>query len=127
MVEFICDNCNCIDNTGGGNYWSSAHINNTLRISRLSEDEVIALKAKYGLGADEPLGRYCVACSPDGDGTWTRNFDRVFLPKGEFFVNSNGQIEHRKTGRTDYRDLATRIEEYSSKRPWEISPNQNQK
>jgi len=53
----------------------------------------------------------CSACSPakyrDGTschkgGKWHGKFERVFLPKGEFFTNKKGNLEHRATGSEDF-------------------------
>jgi hypothetical protein len=45
-----------------------------------------------------PKERICSAC---GEGKWHDVFRRVFLPKGEFFTNARGNLQHRKTGSED--------------------------
>ncbi len=58
----------------------------------------------------------CSACAPTrySDGTpvtrkagkWHDQFDRVFLPKGEFHTNREGNLQHTKTKSTDFRSFA---------------------
>ncbi|WP_199203058.1 hypothetical protein [Paraburkholderia madseniana] len=56
----------------------------------------------------------CSACGPkwyaDGTpteyGTWHDQFERVFLPRGQFKTNREGNLEHIETGRTDFRAFA---------------------
>jgi hypothetical protein len=90
MSLFQCDKCGCLDNTAcGGNY----HLRH-----RRNEDW-------YGIPNGVAL---CCACTPshtlDGElvnkraGKWHNEFDRVFLPKGEFFTNNDGNLEHKETG-----------------------------
>lgn len=53
----------------------------------------------------------CSACGPvqysDGYhtdfGVWHGQFERVFLPKGMFFTNRVGNLEHKETGETDFK------------------------
>lgn len=44
------------------------------------------------------------SCTGDATdlGEWHGEFKRRFLPKGEFKTNDDGNLEHIKTGRTDY-------------------------
>ncbi|MGB3724971.1 MAG: hypothetical protein WA981_04330 [Glaciecola sp.] len=32
------------------------------------------------------------------NGEWHDKFERRYLPKGEFFTNGNGNLEHKETG-----------------------------
>lgn len=89
MSIFQCDECGCLDNAAcGGNYHSRHH----------NEEW-------HGV----PNGmKLCCACTPshslkgtlicDRAGKWHNEFDRVFLPKGEFFTNDDGNLEHKETG-----------------------------
>jgi hypothetical protein len=48
----------------------------------------------------------CSACDKDPNyksgGQWHNRFERVFLPKGMFVTNRDGNLAHRETGDTDY-------------------------
>lgn len=89
MSVFQCDQCGCRDNTAGG---SNYHI-------RRHNQE--------WFGIPDGL-KLCCACTPshtlDGrlvderSGYWSSSFKRLFLPKGEFFTNNQGNLEHRETG-----------------------------
>lgn len=56
----------------------------------------------------------CSACgpvkyrdgSPTDDGKWHGKFERVFLPKGMFVTNREGNLAHKDTGETDFRKYA---------------------
>lgn len=59
--------------------------------------------------------RLCSACGPaslrggtptENAGKWHGRFPRVFLPKGEFFTNAVGNLEHKETGSEDYQKFA---------------------
>lgn len=58
--------------------------------------------------------RLCSACAPikykDGEpteyGQWHRVFPRVFLPKGMFFTNKVGNLEHKETGSENFSQYA---------------------
>lgn len=51
-----------------------------------------------------PKPRVCSACAPNGK--WHDRFPRKFLPKGEFFTNKVGNLEHRETGSENYTSFA---------------------
>ena len=88
MAIFQCAECGCIEYTALG--W-------------LHGDEPIK-----GLTTLEMVGkRVCSACAPSewasgnpiiGYGSWHAQFDRVFLPHGEFETNRAGNIKHIKSG-----------------------------
>lgn len=95
MSLFQCDECGCVDNSAcGGTY----HTKNT------------------DLWAEEDRGKeLCVVCSPKkfvdgsenkGAGIWHNHFDRAFLEKGKWKTNREGNLEHIKTGETDFRKYA---------------------
>lgn len=56
----------------------------------------------------------CSACGPthfrDGEqskfGKWHDEFDRVFLPLGQFCTDARGNLEHIETGSEDFRSFA---------------------
>lgn len=60
----------------------------------------------------------CSACAPptdsDGEptglGVWHGMFDRVYLPKGQFITNREGNLEHRITKETNYKQYALAAE-----------------
>lgn len=43
---------------------------------------------------------------PTKFGTWHNQFERVFLPKGEFYTNRRGNLEHTATGSEDFQQFA---------------------
>lgn len=95
MSLFQCESCGCCENTS------------------LTSQAYKGLDEYYDWTyAPELRGKQlCSACSPSHyiDGTrsskgggWHGKFDRVFLPKGEFFTNKKGNLEHKATGREDF-------------------------
>ncbi len=98
MSLFQCENCGCCENTAlsSQGFRVLADIYDWTRI----EDRKGML--------------LCSACGPerfcDGEptlhGTWHKEFDRVFLNKGQFKTNKDGNLEHIETGRTDYKSFA---------------------
>jgi hypothetical protein len=44
----------------------------------------------------------CSFCDPAIQ-KWHGQFDRIFLPKGEFKTNNKGNLEHISTGSEDFR------------------------
>lgn len=88
MSIYQCDSCGCAENTALGWY----HPRTSVRLNK-----------------PEEIGRkLCSACAlteyPSGEsrkkfnGTWHCKFKRTFLPKGEFFTNEQGDLEHIKSG-----------------------------
>ena len=59
--------------------------------------------------------RLCSACAPVNYaggtptefGKWHDEFDRVFLPLGEFHTNKRGNLEHTASGSEDFRKFAS--------------------
>lgn len=74
MSLFQCEECGCRENTATCNYWN--------RYSKADKRKI------------------CSVCDPD-IGKWHSRFPRLMLPKGEFKTNSQGNLEHIETGRTD--------------------------
>lgn len=78
MSLFQCVECGCCENTACCNY----HLNKI---------------------DGQPMT--CSACDPDIK-QWHGEFDRVYLPPGEFKTNQRGNLEHIATGREDFRAFA---------------------
>jgi len=85
MSLFQCHACGCRENTATCNFWSR-------------------MDGKWRGLPSQPW-MLCTACDPD-IGTWHGDFDRVFLPKGEFHTNARGNLEHTVTGSEDARRFA---------------------
>ena len=96
MSLFQCDNCGCCENTA-------------LSIQgckMFSEDFV------WGTSSGSMGQMVCSDCGPthfdDGSltglGEWHGDFDRVFLPKGMFHTNQQGNLEHNESGSIKFRD-----------------------
>lgn len=111
MSIFQCFNCGCLENTAFTTWQARAQIEKT-------EKGLLDWTGKEHL-AGKPI---CSACHPthfksgkpihrlSGQpfGIWHGNFERRFLPKGEYSTNSVGNIAHIKTGK------APTIEDFSS-------------
>lgn len=98
MSLYQCENCGCCENTA-------------LAMQPCTPVEWFDWSGKAGLRGMH----LCSACRPtryaDGKpvedaGKWHGQFERVFLPKGEFRTNRQGNLEHKQTGRTDFRAFA---------------------
>lgn len=98
MSLFQCENCGCCENTAlsaQGFKWMA-------EIFDWSDIE------------DRKGKLVCSACGPtkynDGKptefGQWHDEFDRTFLPKGEFKTNRVGNLEHIETGCEQFRKYA---------------------
>lgn len=100
MSLFQCQHCGCCENTALTNHgwpykgWEK-HFDWT------------GIENRKGM-------QLCSACSPtnysDGkscskSGRWHEQFERVYLPQGEFFTNKTGNLEHRETGSEDFRQF----------------------
>jgi len=121
MSIFQCDKCGCKENTAltGGAYGMVSCVKDR-------PDVVARYLAILGHPPWYPLGFYCSACNPQwftpeghvgvgprpqdfqtprpkDAGTWHGKFDRVFLPKGMFATNNDGNLAHIDTLDTDTR------------------------
>lgn len=85
MSLFQCEECGCCENTALCNYHWRTY---------------------------KKLPKVCSACEPKTDGEpgsvpapgeWHGEFPRVFLPKGMFVTNHEGNLAHKDTGETDFR------------------------
>lgn len=88
MSLFQCEECGCCENTALCDYhWRKV----------------------------KGLPLLCSACdkaSEIGDpGEWHGKFERVFLPKGMFVTNREGNLAHKETGDTDFRKYQIQPEE----------------
>lgn len=82
MSLFQCEACGCRENTATSGYWFREKEGNPCAGRKL-----------------------CSACDPS-IGQWHGQFERVFLPKGEFRTNARGNLEHIATGNENVRDFA---------------------
>lgn len=82
MSLFQCEVCGCCDNTATSGYWFRDHDGNPCKGRKL-----------------------CAACDPSIE-KWHGQFDRVFLPIGEFHTNQRGNLQHTATGSEDFRKFA---------------------
>lgn len=99
MSLFQCEACGCCENTAlasqGFKGWAEEFF-----------DWVYAPERKGLL--------LCSVCGPtkyrDGKdsefGKWHDQFDRTFLPMGEFKTNQRGNLEHTATGSEDFQSFA---------------------
>lgn len=93
MSLYQCEVCGGRENTACGHYWDRK------RISAYNWSGIESRKGKA----------LCSACGPtqyaDGKLTefkgWHGQWPQLFLPLGEFKTNSDGNLEHKKTGDTD--------------------------
>ena len=101
MSLFQCEKCGCCENTALSwqGHWGghSDDMTDSFDWSDNPDDEGLKL---------------CSACGParfaDGEpnkkgGGWHGQFERVFLPKGMFETNREGNLEHKENGDTDFR------------------------
>lgn len=99
MSLFQCDSCGCCENTAlTGGYLTFNH-------SHLDFSEI---PERQGM-------RLCSACTPskfkDGTllrkgGAWHNKFERVYLPKGAFHTNNEGNLVHTESGSEHWRGYA---------------------
>jgi hypothetical protein len=103
MSLFQCEHCGCCENTALGRYWGAG-----------VHDEFfdwVGIEGREGK-------KLCSACGPSayrgGEptrfGKWHGQFDRVFLPKGQFKTNQRSNLEHIATGDEDFRKFALSCE-----------------
>lgn len=104
MSLFQCEHCGCCENTALTDGYHCRRMPELFDWSGIEDRKGQAL---------------CSACSPathsdgtpcDRGGKWHGEFDRVFLPKGEFRTNRQGNLEHIRTGSENFRQYATRVE-----------------
>ena len=97
MSLFQCEHCGCAENTA------------------LSLQGFFLVDLFDWTGIEDRRGKkLCSACGPtkysDGNptkyGQWHGQFDRIFLPMGQFRTNKVGNLEHIETGDDDFRKFA---------------------
>lgn len=99
MSLFQCENCGCCENTALASQGFKGWFETFFDWSDIPDRKGMLL---------------CSACAPDkfSDGKpaefgkWHDEFDRIYLPKGMFKTNQQGNLEHIKTGETDYMKYA---------------------
>lgn len=95
MSLFQCENCGCCENTALSSQGCKGWFEKAFDWSYAPERKGLLL---------------CSACAPthyrDGSSTrfgeWHNVFPRVYLPKGMFFTNGVGNLEHKETGSDKY-------------------------
>jgi len=103
MSLYQCEHCGCVENTALAAQGFKGSFAKPFDWSNIPEREGLLL---------------CSACGPstfrDGKptefGQWHGEFERVYLPKGEFVTNAIGNLAHRETGDEDFMKYALRIE-----------------
>lgn len=123
MSIFQCNKCGCAENTALTHMSHCVYMMNSDLSSRRASQETIDALMSYkqilGLKPDEEFKKLCSACSPiwfnahrnygvgpnpdpqPGIGLWHGEFERIFLPKGQFITDRYGNLAHEKTGDTD--------------------------
>ncbi|HBT4785507.1 TPA: hypothetical protein MB364_000807 [Klebsiella variicola subsp. variicola] len=104
MSLFQCENCGCCENTALSSQGFRGFFEQLFDWRYAPEREGMQL---------------CSACGPthyrDGQptqfGRWHDVFPRAFLPKGAFFTNDRGNLEHRLSGSEDFLNYALEAEE----------------
>lgn len=95
MSLFQCENCGCCENTA----------------LSFQGFKMLAEEFDWSYAPDREGMLLCSACGPslfkDGDpsvkgGKWHGSFPRVFLPKGQFKTDRNGNLAHIESGDTNY-------------------------
>lgn len=81
MSLFQCYACGCRENTATCNFWSNMFGSENYQ---------------WRSNPSEPW-MLCSACDPKIH-EWHGMFDRLYLPKGEFKTNGEGNLEHIATG-----------------------------
>lgn len=95
MSLFQCENCGCCENTAlaGPVIRFMSEIFDWTGIEHLRGKELCSVCApqKYRDGTSTEYGK------------WHNVFERTFLPKGKFFTNNKGNLEHIETGSEDFK------------------------
>ena len=95
MSLFQCENCGCAENTALAMQGFKG-IEDWFLWDTIEERKGMFLCSACGPILDEDG-------EPSGFGLWHGEFDRVFLPLGEFKTNRDGNLEHIKTKSIDFR------------------------
>jgi hypothetical protein len=98
MSLFQCENCGCCENTA----------------LSCQGFKFIAESFDWSYAPEREGLNLCSACGPISYkterptkyGKWHEEFERVFLPMGEFHTNRVGNLEHTATGSEDFRGFA---------------------
>ncbi len=92
MPLFQCDHCGAIENTALTECGYKQ-----MEYYMDDPDMIKKYKTIFDLKEDEPLGNYCSACCPLGEQRWYGEFERIYLPKGEFKTADDGNLRHKRT------------------------------
>lgn len=123
MSLFQCQHCGCCENTA---------------LSFQGCDGPLVRSFDWTEFVDDRKGKkLCSACAPatfrDGEpsglGKWHDQFDRTYLPMGEFKTNQVGNLEHIKTGSEKFMDFAidAPIEVTVTQEAWDSDMYENPK
>lgn len=91
MSLFQCYECGSRENTALCNFW--------VRMA-------MADAGGKWCGLPSQSWMLCSACDPKIH-EWHGEFERLYLPKGQFHTNARGNLEHTETGSELVRDYAT--------------------
>ncbi|EKT6267691.1 hypothetical protein QEU19_002088 [Escherichia coli] len=104
MSLFQCERCGCCENTACASQGFTG---------------IFAEFFDWSYAPERKGMKLCSACGPvkykDGTpteyGAWHNRFSRTFLPKGEFFTNGEGNLEHKQSGSTNFSMFALEVTE----------------
>lgn len=113
MSLFQCKKCGCVENTACSDMAPMmVYLYNAEFIEHKAAME--SWKRFLGILLDQPFEPLCSACSPvwytpEGyygvgnppDNHWHGRFKRMFLPKGKFVTDDDGNLKHCETGDKD--------------------------
>lgn len=96
MSLFQCEVCGCCENTALS-CQGFKYIEECFDWAYAPEREGLKICSACG------PAQYANGEGPTEYGKWHGEFDRVFLPMGEFHTNRVGNLEHNETGSEDFR------------------------
>ena len=88
MSVYQCFNCGCAENTALG--WFHSRFSKRIAPTDILGQALCSACAPLNYKSGEPIKKF--------NGEWHGQFERTFLPRGEFKTNSHGNIEHIETG-----------------------------
>lgn len=97
MSLFQCERCGCAENTALSGQGIKGFPEQWYDWTGIEDRKGLLLCSACG-----PT-RYADDPDPTGFGKWHGKFERVFLPKGMFFTNRVGNLEHKETGSEDFK------------------------
>jgi hypothetical protein len=97
MSLFQCEYCGCCENTALSNGGAIDHERYDWTNIRERKGKMLCSEcapSKYANGKDTGLGK------------WHGDFEKVYLPLGEFKTNTRGNLKHKETGSTEWKLFA---------------------